>query len=238
MNWDGFNRVSDQNYRIRDALDCYCTGGNWCYIAAHSAGNLQIGCLVDVRWQHPHQEERHAQRIGPMATWMAPPRPDGTSSGSMWPAGAGGGSELANVGSWPCPTAHIRPEDRHGACAVRPQPDPCQVVLHVRAGAKGTLYSAILPGQDDEAVAYHSLRRCFRAAVAHRSAIRPIGSATTLPWALRPTKVAVRSGTTTPWPGATIARPTTITPMEPGAGSFPKGSRRHGGQRQLIRVIR
>ena len=43
VNWDGYNRVSSQNYRIRDALDCYCTGTNWCYVAAHSAGNLQIG---------------------------------------------------------------------------------------------------------------------------------------------------------------------------------------------------
>ena len=43
VNWDGYNRISTQNYRIRDALDCYCTGNNWCYIAAHSAGNLQTG---------------------------------------------------------------------------------------------------------------------------------------------------------------------------------------------------
>ena len=42
VNWDGFSRVSDQNYRVRDALDCYCTGTNWCYIAAHSAGNSGI----------------------------------------------------------------------------------------------------------------------------------------------------------------------------------------------------
>jgi len=29
-------------------------------------------------------------------------------------------------------------------------------VFYMFAGAKGTLYSGILPGQDDEAVAYHS----------------------------------------------------------------------------------
>ena len=33
VNWDGYNRISDQNYRVRDALDCYCTGANWCYVA-------------------------------------------------------------------------------------------------------------------------------------------------------------------------------------------------------------
>ena len=29
-------------------------------------------------------------------------------------------------------------------------------MFYMYAGAKGTLYSAVLPGQDDEAVAYHS----------------------------------------------------------------------------------
>ena len=48
VNCDGFNRVSTQNYRIRDALDCYCTGTNWCYIAAHSAGNLQVGYALSL----------------------------------------------------------------------------------------------------------------------------------------------------------------------------------------------
>lgn len=43
INWDGYNRIATTNGRIRDALDCYCTGGNWCYVAAHSAGDLQIG---------------------------------------------------------------------------------------------------------------------------------------------------------------------------------------------------
>ena len=43
VNWDGYNNISSTNGRIRDALDCYCTGTNWCYVAAHSAGNLQIG---------------------------------------------------------------------------------------------------------------------------------------------------------------------------------------------------
>jgi len=26
---------NDQNYRIRDALDCFCTGSNWCYLAGY-----------------------------------------------------------------------------------------------------------------------------------------------------------------------------------------------------------
>src|SRR5579862_5217097 len=43
VNWDGRSHISDQNYLVRNALDCYCTGTHWCYIAAHSAGDLMIG---------------------------------------------------------------------------------------------------------------------------------------------------------------------------------------------------
>jgi len=43
VNWDGYNTIANQNYLVRNALDCYCTGNNWCYLGAHSAGNLQVG---------------------------------------------------------------------------------------------------------------------------------------------------------------------------------------------------
>jgi hypothetical protein len=33
---------------VRDALDCYCTGTNWCYIAVHSAGDLMLGYTLDL----------------------------------------------------------------------------------------------------------------------------------------------------------------------------------------------
>ena len=29
VNWDGYNHISAQNYLVRDALDCFCTGSNW-----------------------------------------------------------------------------------------------------------------------------------------------------------------------------------------------------------------
>jgi len=34
VNWDGRSSIASQSPRIRDALDCFCTGDNWCYIAA------------------------------------------------------------------------------------------------------------------------------------------------------------------------------------------------------------
>jgi hypothetical protein len=40
VNWDGINSISSQNSKVRDALDCFCTGSNWCYIAVHDAGDL------------------------------------------------------------------------------------------------------------------------------------------------------------------------------------------------------
>jgi hypothetical protein len=42
VNWDGYNSISSQNGKIRDALDCFCTGNNWCYVATHSAGDLMM----------------------------------------------------------------------------------------------------------------------------------------------------------------------------------------------------
>ncbi len=33
VNWDGASRIATSNGIIRNALDCYCTGQNWCYIA-------------------------------------------------------------------------------------------------------------------------------------------------------------------------------------------------------------
>ncbi|HYH95395.1 MAG TPA: hypothetical protein VD972_05435, partial [Hyalangium sp.] len=48
VNWDGRQAIGGQNYRIRDALDCFCTGSNWCYIAVHSAGDLQIGYALSL----------------------------------------------------------------------------------------------------------------------------------------------------------------------------------------------
>jgi hypothetical protein len=30
VNWDGYNSIASQNSKVRDALDCFCTGSNWC----------------------------------------------------------------------------------------------------------------------------------------------------------------------------------------------------------------
>lgn len=157
VNWDGYNHVADQNYRIRDALDCYCTGTNWCYVAAHSAGNLQIGYALALYGG----SARSVKNATPNASGVCGNSTGGTQTGwnIKWvdvAAGAGGGSELSNVGSWAVSEPLVADLKTTTARALYDHNQTRAKWFYMYAGAKGTLYSAVLPGQDDEAVAYHS----------------------------------------------------------------------------------
>jgi hypothetical protein len=156
VNWDGFNRVSTQNYRIRDALDCYCTGTNWCYVAAHSAGNLQIGYALSLFGG----STRNVKNASPSASGTCGDT-GGTQTGwnIKWvdvAAGAAGGSELADLGSWAVgdpltsdlKTSTARAMYDHNQTRAKP--------FYMYTGAKGAIQSGLMPGQDDQAVAYHS----------------------------------------------------------------------------------
>ena len=157
VNWDGYNHISDQNYLVRNALDCFCTGSNWCYIAVHSAGDLMIGYTLDM--------------YGGSARFKKNPTPNGSgectnSDGTTqtgwnikWvdvAAGAGGGSELSDYGAWTTSEPLVQDLKTTTARAMYNHNNTRGKVFYMFAGAKGTLYSGILPGQDDEAVAYHS----------------------------------------------------------------------------------
>ncbi len=157
VNWDGYNRISDQNYRIRDALDCYCTGANWCYVAAHSAGNLQIGYAMSLFGG----TTRTKMNATPNAAGTCTGNGTGTQTGwnIKWvdvAAGAGGGSELSDVGSWAVSEPLVSDLKTTTARAMYDHNQTRSKWFYMFAGSKGTAYSAILPGQDDEAVAYHS----------------------------------------------------------------------------------
>ncbi|WP_375771338.1 hypothetical protein NR798_10685 [Archangium gephyra] len=157
VNWNGTQRISVENYRVRDALDCFCTGANWCYIAAHSAGNLQIGYALSMYGG----SARYKKNAVPSSTGVCG-NTDGTTQvgwNIKWvdvASGAGGGSELANMGDWASSepltsdlvTSTARGMYNHNTTRSK--------WFYMFAGAKGTLYSGTLPGQDDEAVAYHS----------------------------------------------------------------------------------
>ncbi len=157
VNWDGYNRIGNQNYRIRDALDCFCTGSNWCYIAAHSAGDLQIGYALALYGG----SARYKKNATPNSSGVCG-NTDGTTQTGWnikWidvASGAGGGSELADNGTWTTSEPLVSDLVTTTARAMYNHNTTRGLWMYMFAGAKGTLYSGILPGQDDEAVAYHS----------------------------------------------------------------------------------
>jgi hypothetical protein len=157
VNWDGYNSISSQNGKIRDALDCFCTGANWCYIATHSAGDLMMGyTLATYGGSSRMKKNAVANSTGQC----------GNSDGSAqtgwnikWvraASGAGGGSELSDAGSWTTSEPLVKDLKTTTARAMYNHNDTRNIWFYMYAGAKGTLYSGILPGQDDEAIAYHS----------------------------------------------------------------------------------
>jgi hypothetical protein len=156
VNWDGYNRISTTNAKIRDALDCYCTGNNWCYIAAYSAGDLQIGYALSLYGG----SKRHVKDATPNASGVC-----GNAGGRQtgwnirWAAvaaGAAGGTELANLGSWAVSDPLTSDLKTSTARAMYDHNQTRAKWFYMFAGAKGALYSSILPGQDDEVIAYHS----------------------------------------------------------------------------------
>lgn len=157
VNWDGYNSISSQNGKIRDALDCFCTGNNWCYIATHSAGDLMMGyTLANYGSSSRLKKNAVANSSGQCGN------SDGTAQvgwNIKWiraASGAGGGSELSDAGSWALTEPLVKDLKTTTARAMYNHNNTANVWFYMYAGAKGTVYSGILPGQDDEAVAYHS----------------------------------------------------------------------------------
>lgn len=165
VNWDGKSHISEQNPSLRAALDCYCTGNNWCYIAAHSAGNLMIGYALaqygsSVR--HVKTPDSAGGAGNTLGTCTA------VSSGATqtgWnikfvdvAGGAAGGSELADDGSWTTSQTLVDDLKTATARAMYNHNSTRSHWFYLFTGAKGTLTGAsiILPGEDDGAVAYHS----------------------------------------------------------------------------------
>lgn len=157
VNWDGYNSISSQNSKIRDALDCFCTGNNWCYIATHSAGDLMMGYTLANYGSSSRMKKNAVSNSSGQCG-----NSDGTAQvgwNIKWiraASGAGGGSELSDAGSWALTEPLVKDLKTTTARAMYNHNNTANVWFYMYAGAKGTLYSGILPGQDDEAVAYHS----------------------------------------------------------------------------------
>ncbi len=157
VNWDGRNSISSQNDKIRNALDCYCTGANWCYIATHSAGDLMMGYTM----ASYGGSSRMVKNATPNSAGVCGNTDGGTQTGwnIKWiraASGAGGGSELSDAGSWTTSEPLVSDLKTATARAMYDHSSTRNVNFYMYAGAKGTAYSFILPGQDDEAIAYHS----------------------------------------------------------------------------------
>ncbi|KFA88940.1 hypothetical protein [Archangium violaceum] len=157
VNWDGRQKISVENFRIRDALDCFCTGTNWCYVAVHSAGNLQIGYALSLYGG----SARYKKNAVPNSSGVCG-NTDGTTQvgwNIKWvdvASGAAGGSELADYGEWATGDAIVGDLMTSTARSMYNHNTTRSVWFYMFAAAKGTAYSGILSGQDDEAVAYHS----------------------------------------------------------------------------------
>ena len=152
INWDGFNRISATNGRIRDALDCYCTGSNWCYIAAHSAGDNHIGYALALYGGS-------ARAVKNPGAACAATGATQTGWNIKWvgvAAGSAGGTELANLGAGLVPDPLTSDLKTSTARAMYDHNQTRAKWFYMYAGAKGTGYSALLPGQDDGVMAYHS----------------------------------------------------------------------------------
>ncbi|WP_426176082.1 hypothetical protein [Massilia sp. TWR1-2-2] len=157
VNWDGYNSIATQNGKIRDALDCFCTGANWCYIASQSAGDLMIGYTL----ANYGGSTRMKKNAAPNAAGVCG-NADGTAQTGWnikWvlaAAGAAGGTELADAGAWTTGEPLVRDLRTSTARAMYNHNDTRFVWFYMFAGAYGTVYSGLLPGQDDEVVPYHS----------------------------------------------------------------------------------
>ncbi len=158
VNWAGAAHIADSNGAVRNALDCYCTGTNFCYIAAHSAGNAQIGYALALYGT----SARTKKNATPNASGVCGnASTGGTQTGwnIKWVdvgGGAAGGSELANLGYWAVGddiTSDLRTSTMRG---LYNHNTTASKTFFMFAGSKGTAYSGVLPGQDDEVVSYHS----------------------------------------------------------------------------------
>jgi hypothetical protein len=157
VNWDGRSSIASQSPHIRDALDCFCTGANWCYIATHSAGDLLIGYTL------ANYGGSTRMKKNPVANGAGVCGDADGSSQTGWnikwirsAAGSGGGSELADIGSWVMSEPLVQDLRTTTARAMYNHNDTRGIWFYMYAGARGALYSGVLPGQDDEVEAYHS----------------------------------------------------------------------------------
>lgn len=117
--------------QLASAISSFCTGSNRCVVLCHSAGCYAMDYYF--------------------ATHTAP-------AGMLWAVYAGsatGGSELANLTTGPLPNNNMTAALRTStARSFNHNLSPYN--LYQTAGYKGAAWSFALPGEDDDAVSFHS----------------------------------------------------------------------------------
>ncbi len=156
VNWDGYNSIASQNGAVRAALDSFCTGPNWCYIAAYSAGDPMIGYAL----ANFGRSTREVKNAAPAAGGQCG-NAGGTQTGwnIKWvrvAAGAAGGSEVSDAGSWTTGEPLVRDLRTTTVRAMYNHNETAGLWFYMYAGARNGLGSFLLPGEDDGVVAYHS----------------------------------------------------------------------------------
>ncbi|MDL2356626.1 MAG: hypothetical protein QFF03_15345 [Pseudomonadota bacterium] len=157
VNWDGYNSLASQNGTVRNALDCFCTGSNWCYVATFSAGDPMMGYTL----ANYGGSSRRVKNAAPNGAGVCADAGGASQTGwnIYWvraAAGAGGGTELSDAGAWTTGEPLVHDLKTTTVRAMYNHNDTRGIWFYMYAGARGTFYSGILPGQDDEVVAYHS----------------------------------------------------------------------------------
>ena len=159
VNWDGYNSIASQSGVVRNALDCFCTGTNWCYVSVHSAGNLMLGYTLSMYGG----STRSVKAATPAANGTCSNASAANATQTGWnikwvnvAGGAAGGTSLADAGSWALSEPLVSDLKTSTARALYDHNNTRGTTFYMFAGAKGTLYSGVLTGQDDEVIEYHS----------------------------------------------------------------------------------
>ncbi|MFP5393926.1 MAG: hypothetical protein ACLGI6_20690, partial [Gammaproteobacteria bacterium] len=156
VNWDGKSSISTESVKVRNALDCFCTGANWCYVAAYSAGDPMIGYTLANYGGSTRTVTNAVPGAGGVCGSAGRSQTGWNIKWVRVAGGAGGGSELSDAGAWTTSEPLVRDLKTSTARAMYDHNDTRGIWFHMYAGARGTAYSFLLPGQDDEVVAYHS----------------------------------------------------------------------------------
>lgn len=158
MNWDGTNRIADNNGTIRDALDCFCTGNNSCVVAAHSAGNPQIGYALSLYGDsdRPVTDATPVAGSGGACTGTGTTQTGWNVTAVYVAGGAAGGSELADLDLLDLYAPLVQDLKTDTARALYDHDETQGVWFNTYSGAAGAIYGAVFPGKDNEVVAYHS----------------------------------------------------------------------------------